>query len=77
MLMYRALSLSFARRSLLSLVTIGSSSWGCAKATVLSGVMVGEGAVVVADAVVAKDVEPWTVVGSNAGKVIKKRVISG
>lgn len=73
MLMYRALSLSFARRSLLSLVTIGSSSWGCAKAAVLSGVTVGERAVIAAAAVVAKDVEPWSVVAGNLAKEIKKR----
>ena len=39
------------------------------------GVTIGEGAVVGARAAVFKDVEPWTVVGGNPAKFIKKRVI--
>ena len=46
-------------------------------AIVLPGVTIGEGAVVGAGSVVTKDVEPWTVVGGNPAKFIKKRVISG
>ena len=42
---------------------------------ILQRVMNGEGAVVAADAVVTKDVEPWTVVGGNPAKVIKKSVL--
>jgi putative colanic acid biosynthesis acetyltransferase WcaF len=34
---------------------------------------VGDGAVVAAGAVVIKDVEPWTMVGGNPAKFIKKR----
>lgn len=55
-------------------ITISSSAWVCAKTIVLPGVGIGEGAVVAAGAVVAKDVEPWTVVGGNPAKVIKKRI---
>lgn len=36
---------------------------------------IGQGAVVGATASVFKDVEPWTVVGGNPAKFIKKRVI--
>lgn len=54
-------------------VTIGDSVWVCAKATVLPGVTVGEGSVAAAGSVVAKDVEPWSVVGGNPAKFIKKR----
>ena len=39
----------------------------------LPGVTIGEGAVVAAGAVVTKDVAPWTVVGGNPAKFIKKR----
>jgi acetyltransferase-like isoleucine patch superfamily enzyme len=44
---------------------------------ILPGVTIGEGAVVAAGSVVVKDVEPWTVVGGNPAKVIKKREIRG
>ena len=54
-------------------ITIVDFSWICARAIVLPGVTIGEGAVVAAGAVVTKDVEPWTVVGGNPAKVIKMR----
>lgn len=54
-------------------ICIDSFSWVCARAIVLPGVTVGEGAVVGAGAVVTKDVVPWTVVGGNPAKVIGKR----
>ena len=54
-------------------VCIGSFSWVCARAIVLPGVTVGEGAVAGAGAVVTKDVAPWTVVGGSPAKVIGKR----
>lgn len=56
-------------------ICIGDFSWVCAKAIVLPGATIGEGAVVAAGAVVSKDVEPWTVVGGNPAKFIKKRVL--
>jgi len=54
-------------------ITIGSCVWIATGATVLPGVTIGDGAVVAAGAVVTKDVEPWTVVGGNPAKVIKRR----
>lgn len=56
-------------------VCIGDFSWVCAKAIILPGVTIGEGAIVAAGAVVTKDVEPWAVVGGNPAKFIKKRVL--
>lgn len=56
-------------------ITIGNNVWVAAKAMILPGVTIGEGAVVAAGAVVTKDVEPWTVVGGNPAKFIKKRVL--
>ncbi len=58
-------------------ITIGSCVWIATGAIVLPGVTIGDGAVVAAGAVVTKDVDPWTVVGGNPAKFIKKRVISG
>ena len=54
-------------------VTICDGVWIGARAIILPGVTIGEGAVVAAGAVVTKDVEPWTVVGGNPAKLIKKR----
>lgn len=56
-------------------ICISSSAWVAARAFVGPGVTIGEGAVVGATASVFKDVEPWTVVGGNPAKTIKKRVV--
>ena len=50
-------------------------AWVAADAFVGMGVTIGEGAVVGARGCVFKDVEPWTVVGGNPAKMIKKRVM--
>lgn len=56
-------------------ICVKSFAWVAADAFVGMGVTIGEGAVVGARAAVFKDVEPWTVVGGNPAKFIKKRVI--
>lgn len=58
-------------------IKIGNSAWITSNAIVLPGIKVGEGAVVAAGSVVVKDVEPWTVVGGNPAKFIKKRELKG
>ena len=57
-------------------ITICDGVWIGARAIVLPGVTIGEGAVVAAGAVVIKDVEPFTVVGGNPAKFIKKRELA-
>ena len=57
-------------------IVIGANAWAAGWSILLPGVTIGEGAVVAAGAVVTKDVEPWTVVGGNPARVIKKRVLS-
>lgn len=54
-------------------VKICNQAWIAAKATILPGVTIGEGAVVGACAVVAKDVPPWSVVVGNPARVVGKR----
>lgn len=54
-------------------IEIGGSVWIAAKAAVLPGVTIGEGAVVGACSVVTKDVKAWTVVGGNPAKILKER----
>ena len=56
-------------------ITIDDYAWIAAKAFVAPGVHIGTYAVVGATASVYKEVEPWTVVGGNPAKFIKKRII--
>lgn len=54
-------------------VYIGDNVWVGARAVILPGVSVGEGAVIAAGAVVLKDVEPYEVVGGIPAKHISNR----
>jgi putative colanic acid biosynthesis acetyltransferase WcaF len=56
-------------------IEIGDQAWVCADVFVGPGVTIGPGAVVGARSSVYKDVAPWTVVGGNPAKFIKKRVL--
>lgn len=58
-------------------IVIEDQAWVGARAYVGMGVTIGQGAVVGATASVYKDVEPWTVVGGNPAKFIKKRELKG
>jgi putative colanic acid biosynthesis acetyltransferase WcaF len=58
-------------------IQVGDQAWICADAFLGPGVTVGAGAVVAARAVVTKDVDPWTVVGGNPARPIKKRTLKG
>lgn len=54
-------------------ITIGTNAWIAARAIILPGRKVGDGAVVAAGAVVVNHIDPWTVVGGNPARVISKR----
>ena len=56
-------------------IVIEAKAWVAAESFVMAGVTIGEGAVVGARAAVFKDVDPWSVVGGNPAKFIKKREI--
>lgn len=56
-------------------IILKSKSWIGARSFIGMGVEIGEGAVVGATASVYKSVEPWSVVGGNPAKVIKKRTL--
>jgi len=56
-------------------IIIEDQVWIAADAFIGMGVTIGQGAVVGARAAVFKDVDPWTVVGGNPAKFIKKRII--
>ncbi|NHN89187.1 CatB-related O-acetyltransferase [Acetobacter conturbans] len=57
-------------------IVIGHDVWIGANATVLSGVTVGCGAIIAANALVTKSVPPYAIVGGNPAKVIKYRFAS-
>lgn len=54
-------------------VTIGNDVWIGAKATIMGGVTVGDGAVVALGAVVTRDVEPYTIVAGTPARPVRKR----
>lgn len=54
-------------------VTIGNDVWIGDRVTILSGVNIGDGAVIGACALVNKDVAPYTIVGGVPAKIIRKR----
>lgn len=56
-------------------ICINNNAWICARAIILPGVTIGEGAVVAAGAVVTKDVAAWTIVGGNPARELGKRTI--
>lgn len=56
-------------------IIINDFVWIAAETFVMTNVTIGEGAVVGARAAVFKDVTPWTIVGGNPAKFIKKREI--
>lgn len=52
---------------------IGNDVWIGARSIVMDGVMIGDGAIVAAGSVVAKDVPPFAIVGGAPAKLIKYR----
>jgi acetyltransferase-like isoleucine patch superfamily enzyme len=54
-------------------IVIGNYVWIGMRATILAGVTIGDGAIVMAGAMVTHDVPPYTVVGGVPAKIIKQR----
>lgn len=52
---------------------IGNDVWIGMNVTIFPGVTIGDGAVIGAYSVVTKNVEPYSIVGGNPAKIIKKR----
>lgn len=54
-------------------IYVGNDVWIGAKATILSGVRISDGAVIAAHSVVTKDVGPYEIVGGVPAKLLSKR----
>ncbi|MBP6892496.1 CatB-related O-acetyltransferase [Candidatus Babeliales bacterium] len=54
-------------------VTIGNDVWIGSQAIIMSGITIGDGAVIATHSVVVKDVEPYAIVGGNPAKFIRYR----
>ncbi len=54
-------------------ITVGNDVWIGYEAVILSGVTIGDGAIIGTRAVVTKDVPPYTIVGGVPAKPIRKR----
>jgi acetyltransferase-like isoleucine patch superfamily enzyme len=54
-------------------IVVGSDTWLTMGCTVMSGVTIGDGAVVGTKAVVTKDVRPYAIVGGNPAREVRRR----
>lgn len=54
-------------------IIIGNDVWIGYNATIMGGVTIGDGAIIATNATVTKNVEPYTIVGGNPAKEIRKR----
>jgi virginiamycin A acetyltransferase len=63
----------FAERSLHGDTVVGSDVWLGYQTVVLPGVRIGDGAIVGAMSVVTSDVPPYSVVGGNPARLIRRR----
>ncbi|CAM1344436.1 CatB-related O-acetyltransferase [Tenacibaculum amylolyticum] len=54
-------------------ITIGNDVWIGYNATIMAGVTIGDGAIIATNATVVKDVAPYSIVGGNPAKEIRKR----
>ena len=54
-------------------INVGNDVWIGYNATIMAGVTIGDGAIIATNSTVIKDVPPYTIVGGNPAKEIKKR----
>ena len=54
-------------------IVIGNDVWIGAQSILVSGIKIGDGAVIAANSVVTKDVPPYAIVGGSPAKVINYR----
>jgi len=54
-------------------ITVGNDVWIGAQVVILSGVTIGDGAVIAANSTVTKDIPPYAIAGGTPAKVLKSR----
>lgn len=54
-------------------ITIGNDVWIGYHATIMAGLTIGDGAIIATNATVTKDVAPYSIIGGNPAKEIRKR----
>ena len=54
-------------------ITVGNDVWIGHNATIMAGVTIGDGAIIATNSTVVSDVAPYSIVGGNPAKEIKKR----
>ncbi len=54
-------------------VTIGNDVWIGADVVLKNNIKIGDGAIIASNSVITKNVEPYTIVGGNPAKLIRKR----
>ena len=54
-------------------IIVGNDVWFGRECVVMPGVKIGDGAIIAAYSVVTKDIKPYSVVGGNPARLIKKR----
>lgn len=52
---------------------IGNDVWIGFGTTIMPGIKIGDGAIIASKSVITKDVEPYSIVGGNPAKLLKKR----
>jgi virginiamycin A acetyltransferase len=52
---------------------IGNDVWIGFNVTIMPGINIGDGAIIAANSTITKDVQPYTIVGGNPAKEIRKR----
>lgn len=55
------------------IINIGDDVWIGTNAIIMSGISIGQGAIIAAGSVVTKNIDAYSIVGGNPAKVIKKR----
>jgi virginiamycin A acetyltransferase len=54
-------------------LVIGNDVWIGYNSTLMAGITVGDGAIIAANSTVTKDIEPYSIIGGNPAKLIRKR----